>query len=167
MADFVSKSVVKRVERVLATPFASKTTLNSLISTILADNPWGCTPYISGGESLPAVMKSSESYSGTIVFENTEGKQVGKVSVRAPTAASFDTVVSKILADSSLGSAMGATGSHDSSDDVFSVTLKCHAPNGELYNVTFRRDKVSISSFESDSILTTIESWADTVSDLA
>ncbi|WP_239441561.1 hypothetical protein [Methanospirillum hungatei] len=66
MADFVSKSVVKSSVRELSSPLASKAELNTIIGTILADNPWGCTPYTSGGETLPAVSKSSEYYSGTI-----------------------------------------------------------------------------------------------------
>jgi hypothetical protein len=167
MADFVSKSVVKSAERVLATPLASKATLNTIVGNILADNPWGCTPYQSGGENLPAVAKSTEYYSGTIIYENNEGKQVGRISVRAPSSGAFDTTVSTLLAQAGLDTAMGGTASHDSSEDGFSVTLKCHAANGELYNVSFKRDKVSISSFESDGIMTTVETWADTVSELA
>lgn len=58
---------------------------------------------------------------------------------------------------------MGGTGSHDSSEDGCSVTLKCHTDTGELYNVGFKREKVTVSSDEADSILTTIETWADTV----
>ena len=167
MADFVSKSVVKSAERVLATPLASKAALNTIIGDILADNPWGCTPYTSGGDNLPAVAKSSEYYSGAVIYENNEGKQVGRVSIRSPTSTSFDTSIATILANTAIETAMGGTASHDSSDDGFSVTLKCHTASGELYNVSFRRDKVSITSYESDGIRTTIETWADTVSDLA
>ncbi len=162
MADFVAKSTVKSAERVLATPFASKAALNTIIGTILADNP--C---LSGGENLPAVQKSAETYTGTIVYENTAGKQIGKISIRAPSSAGFDTAVATILANEALQTAIGGSASHDSSEDGFSVTLKCHAASGELYNVTFKRDKVTVSSFEADSILSTIETWADTIPALA
>lgn len=167
MADFVSKSVVKSAERVLATPFASKDAMNTIIGDILADNPWGCTSYESGGETNPAIMKGSEYYSGTVVYENIEGKQVGRISVKAPSSGGFDTNISTILANTVLSTAMGGTASHDSSDDGYSVTLKCHAANGELFNVAFKRDRISVSSYEADSILTTIETWADTVGALA
>ena len=167
MADFVSKSVVKSSVRELSSPLASKAELNTIIGTILADNPWGCTPYTSGGETLPAVSKSSEYYSGTIVYENNDGKQVGRIAVRAPSAGGFDTTVTNVLAEEALETAMGGVGSNDSSEDGFSVTLKCHAANGELYNVTFKRDKVSVTSYESDAVLTTIETWADTIPALA
>ena len=167
MADFVAKSTVKSAERILATPFANKEAMNTIIGTILSDNPWGCTPYLSGGENLPAVQKSAENYTGTVIYENNDGKQVGRISIRAPSSAAFDTIIATILADNTIETAMGGTPSHDSSEDGYSITLKCHAANGELYNVTFKRDKVSISSYESDSILTTVETWADTVSELA
>ncbi|WP_181391519.1 hypothetical protein ACKUB1_03040 [Methanospirillum stamsii] len=58
---------------------------------------------------------------------------------------------------------MGGTGSHDSSEDGCSVILKYHTDTGELYNVGFKREKITVSSDEADSILTTIETWADTV----
>lgn len=167
MADFESKSVIKSVERKLTTPFASKEAMNTIISAIITDNPWGCTTYISGGSTLPPVQKSSEYYSGAIIYENIEGKQVGKISVRAKTSGGFDTNIATILANTAIASAMGGTASHDSSEDAFNVTLKCHSSDGELYNVNFKRDKVSISSFESDSIKNTIETWADTVPELA
>jgi len=46
-------------------------------------------------------------------------------------------------------------------------SVKCHAANGEFYNVTFKRDKVTLSSYEDDAILDTIETWADSVPALA
>lgn len=167
MGDFVSKSVVKSAERVLATPFASKDAMNTIISDVITENPWGCTSYESGGETIAGVQKSSEYYTGTVVYENVEGKQVGRISVRSSSSGAFDTNISTILANTAISSAMGGTGSHDSSEDGYSVTLKCHTASGELYNVTFKRDKVTVSSYESDTILTTIETWADTVSGLA
>ncbi|NLV26152.1 MAG: hypothetical protein GXY48_03135 [Methanomicrobiales archaeon] len=167
MADFVTKSTVKSAERVLASPFASKEAMNTIVSGIITDNPWNCTSYTSGGATLSPVQKSSEYYTGKVVYENNEGKQVGYVTVRAGTSGAFDTLISTVLANTAMASAMGGTASHDSSEDSFSVTLKCHTDTGELYNVAFKRDRVSISSFESDSILTTIETWADTVTALA
>jgi len=165
--NFVAKSTIKSAERILATPFASKAALNTIIGSILADNPWGCTPYLSGGENLPGVQKSAEKYTGTVIYENNDGKQVGRISIRAPSSGAFDTTIANILANEALETAIGGVASHDRSEDGFSVTLKCHAASGELYNVSFKREKVIVSSFEADSILTTIETWADTVPALA
>lgn len=167
MADFVAKSTVKSAERKLATPFASKEAMNTIISAIITDNPWGCTSYTSGGETLAAVQKTSEYYTGKIPYENVQGKTVGQISVKAGTAGAFDTNISTIVANTALASAMGGTASHDSSEDSFSVTLKCHSDTGELYNVRFSRDAINVSSYEADSILTTIETWADGITALA
>nr|WP_319537904.1 hypothetical protein [uncultured Methanospirillum sp.] len=87
--------------------------------------------------------------------------------MKAPTSAAFSTDISTIVGTAALGTAMGGTPSHDSSEDSFSCTLKCHASNGENFNVTFKRDSLTVSSYEADSILTGIESWADTVAILA
>lgn len=167
MADFVAKSTVKSAERVLAAPFASKDAMNTIIAGIITDNPWNCTSYTSGGETLAPVQKTSEYYTGKVVYENTEGKQVGYVTVRAGSSGAFDTITSTVLANTAMASAMGGTASHDSSEDNFSVTLKCHTETGELFNVRFNRTGVMVSSYEADSILTTIETWADTIPALA
>lgn len=167
MADFVSKSTVKSAERKLAEPFETKAAFLTVVNTVISDNPWGCTPYTSAGETLPAVSKSTEYYSGKVVYEDAQLKNVGNVSIKAPSSTGFDTAISNTLANAALETAFGATASHDSSEDNFSVTLKCHAANGELYNVRFSRDAVSVTSYEADSILTAIETWADTIPALA
>lgn len=167
MADFTPKSTVKSAVRNLTEPLASKTVLNTIIGGILADNPWGCTPYLSAGETIPAISKSSEYYSGKVIYENVQGKQVASVSIKAPSASGFDTAMTNTLAEEALETAFGGVASHDSSEDTFSVTLKCHAANGELYNVRFSRDNVAVTSYEADAILETIETWADTVTELA
>ncbi|QXO93739.1 hypothetical protein KSK55_10280 [Methanospirillum purgamenti] len=167
MADFVQKSTVKSAGRKLSTPLASKTVLNTIIGNILVDNPWSCTSYVSGGETLPAVQKTSEAYSGKVIYENTQGKAVGTITVKAPTSGAFDTDMTTILANTAFETAMGGTASHDSSEDSFTVTLKGHTASGELFNVRFTREAITVSSYEADAILTTIETWADTVPDLA
>lgn len=124
MADFVPKSAVKSAVRTLTTPFETKAAMNTVIGSILTDNPWECTSYTSGGASLPAVAKSTEAYSGKVIYENTEGKQIGTVTIKAPTSSGFDTCMSNTLANTALETAMGDVASHDRSDDSFSVTLK-------------------------------------------
>nr|WP_319537629.1 hypothetical protein [uncultured Methanospirillum sp.] len=83
--------------------------------------------------------------------------------------AAVNTTVTQITGNTAITTAMGSgvSASRDSSEDTFSCTLKCHASNGELYSVTFKRDSVSLSSYEADSIRTGLEAWADTVAILA
>jgi hypothetical protein len=167
MADFTTKSVTKSAERILTTPIDTVANFLALVQDLIDNNPWGCVSYTSNGATVAGVVRGSEYYSGKVVYENTEAKTVGQISVRAPTSAAFSTDISTIIATTAISTAMGGTASHDSSEDTFSCTLKCHASNGENYNVTFKRDSVSVSGYEADSILTVIESWADTVALLA
>jgi hypothetical protein len=56
---------------------------------------------------------------------------------------------------------------HDAESDSFSATLRCHDANGELYNLTFSRDRITLQSYSDDAIRTKVETWADTVPHLA
>jgi hypothetical protein len=167
MADFTQKSVTKSAERMLTTPIGTVAAFLALIQDVLDNNPWGCVSYTSNGVTVAAVVRGSEYYSGKIVYENAEAKTVGQISVKAPTSAAFSTDVSTIVATTAINTAMGGTPSHDSSEDSFSCSLKCHAANGENYSVTFRRDSITLSSYEADSIRTSLESWADAITTLA
>ena len=169
MGDFTQKSVVKSAVRKLTAPIADYTTFSGIVQDVIDNNPWGCTPYESAGVAKPAVEKSKEAYAASIVYENTEAKQIGAIPVRGPTMAAVNTTVTQITGNAAITTAMGtgASVSRDSSEDTFSCTLKCHATSGELYSVTFKRDSVTLSSYENDAIRTALESWADTVAILA
>ncbi|HWQ64948.1 MAG TPA: hypothetical protein VN429_11070 [Methanospirillum sp.] len=169
MGDFTQKSVVKSAMRKLATPIADYATFHALIQDVLENNPWGCTTYESAGVAKPAVEKTKESYAATIVYENAEAKTVGSIPIRGPTMEAVNTAVTQITGSAAITTGMGAgvAASRDSSEDSFSCTIKAHANNGELYSVSFKRDSVTLSSYENDAIRTGIETWADTVAILA
>ena len=101
------------------------------------------------------------------MYEDAEAKMVGHISVRDPKSTGFSTNVSTILGTAALGTAMGGSPSHDSSADAFSVALKCHHSNGENYSVILKRDSITVSSYETGTIRTSLDSWADTVVILA
>ncbi len=169
MADFTVKSTVKSAVRNLASPIADYTTFNTLIQDILDDNPWGCTTYESGGVSHQGVEVSKESYAASIIYENAEAKTVGQIPVKGPTMAAVNTAVTQITGNATITGAMGSgvSASRDSSEDTFSKTLKCHASNGEIFMVSFKRDSISLTSYDADSIRTTLETWADGIAALA
>lgn len=102
----LSRRSRKHTERELATPLAGKAVLNTIVVNILADNNWGCTPYPSGGEIVLVVAKSSEYYSGSFIYENNDGKQFGRISVRSPASGSFDITIGTILTDNAMETAM-------------------------------------------------------------
>ena len=167
MADFVARSAVKSAERKLTTPIDTISNFVSLVNNFITNNPLGCTPYLSAGQTVAGVVKGTEYYSGKVVYEDALAKTVGTISIKAPTMAAFNTDVITILADATLRSAMGGTPSHDSSEDNFSCTVKCHYSNDELFQIAFKRDSIVVSSYEDDAILTAVETWADSVTALA
>ena len=167
MGDFVQKSITKTAVRELTAPIESITAFNTIVAAILSGNPWGCTAYEIAGVAQSPVAKSREGYTARIEFEDNEAKIVGSVNARAPTVAAFNGAVTAVVADEDLATAMGGDAIHVSERDAFSATLKCHDPNGEIYYVSFGREQVRVSSYSDDTILATIETWADTVPALA
>ncbi|QXO95911.1 hypothetical protein KSK55_05865 [Methanospirillum purgamenti] len=55
----------------------------------------GCTDYTLSGANVEGVNRSSQAYSGKIIYENAEAKTVGQISIKAPTVAAFNTDVTK------------------------------------------------------------------------
>ena len=157
MADFVQNAAVKSALRKLSAPLETMAVFKALITDIVTNNPWGGVDYVSGGATIDGCLRGSERYTGKVVYENNEAKTVGQISVSAQTSAGFATDISTILSTAALGTAMGGTPSHDSSEDTFSVQIKMNHTNGEKYTVTVKRDSISVSSYEADAILTAIE----------
>jgi hypothetical protein len=66
-----------------------------------------------------------------------------------------------------MAAAHGGTANHDTDNETYSVTIRCHDPNGELYFVNIARSQVTLTSFTDDAIRTKVETWADSVPALA
>ncbi|HNT08983.1 MULTISPECIES: hypothetical protein [unclassified Methanoculleus] len=69
MADFVQKTVNKTAVRDLAVPIADVTSLNTLIESVIADNPFGCVGYTGAdGQPVAAVIRNREHYTAKVDF---------------------------------------------------------------------------------------------------
>ncbi|MEN6342805.1 MAG: hypothetical protein ABFC89_09630 [Methanospirillum sp.] len=167
MANFTPKSIVKSAVRTLTNPIATLANFTEVVDDIITNNPFGCTPYTSGGQSMPAVEKTREAYTARFVYEDNEAAAIGTTAVKCPTVAAFNGVVAAVPAATAINIAIGSTAVHVSDDDSFSATVRCHDANGELYNVAITRTTVTVSGYEADAILTAIENWADAVPYLA
>jgi hypothetical protein len=167
MADFVQTSNTKTAVRDLAAPIADVTAFNTIVQGVITGNPWVCTAYTYGDVPQDPVMKNREAYTGYVVYEDVEAKSVGFVSARAKTITGFNASIAEILGNAELATAMGGDAVRDSESENYSVALKCHDANGEVYYVTFSRDQVRVSSYSDDAIRTRIETWADTIPALA
>ena len=97
MADFVTKSVTKSAVREFTAQIDTLVNYNALIQSILTGNPWNCTSYQSAGETIPAVKENKAYVSGKIIYENTNGKQVGYIQVQGPDSTAFSTTVLPLI----------------------------------------------------------------------
>jgi hypothetical protein len=55
---------------------------------------------------------------------------------------------------------------HVPTADHFSVLMKCHDPGGEFYFLSLARDRLTLSSYQSDGIRDRVGRWADGVAGL-
>ncbi|MCX6693015.1 MAG: hypothetical protein NT074_00430 [Methanomicrobiales archaeon] len=168
MGDFIQSSIVKSATRVLATPLPLATA-NTLITTITgATNPFATADYEVSGETVDGCQKTSESYSGRIIYEDALAVSVGTINVRRPVQANFESAMTRILADTTLAGHMGGEPVRDTEFETYSQTIRCKdAATLELYTVTFTPAYVKVTSYSDDSILTRIEAWADLQASLA
>ena len=169
MADFVQKTVNKTAVRDLAVPIATVTSFNTLIESVITDNPFGCVGYTgSDGQPVAAVIRNREHYTAKVNFLNGEGKKVGTVSLQSPTIAAFEANAAEVLNNAALATAMGASDAlRNAPGETYYAQLKCHDPSGDDYYVTFTRKTVRLSSYQDDAIRTAVETWADAVGALA
>jgi hypothetical protein len=167
MADFVQSNETKNAVRKLAAPISDVATLDGIVASVIATNPFGCVGYMTAGTNPPGVEKTREAYTARFIYQDEVAGNAGIGSHRFNSIAGYNAGITAVMAAAALNTAHDGTPLHDSDNDSFAVTLKCHDPNGELYNVTFSRERVSVQSYSDDAILAKVETWADTVTALA
>ena len=167
MTDFVQTSETKHAVRKLSNPIEDAVTFNNVVQSVIAANPFGCVSYMTAGESHPAVEKTREAYTAKIIYQDNDARICGTGTHRFMSLAGYNNGSAAILADTALATAHGGIAAHDFDSDAWSATLKCHDPNGEIYNVVLSRDQVILTSYESEDIRTKVETWADSVPELA
>jgi len=167
MADFVQKTTVKTAVRKLANPIEDVTTFNTIVASVLTDNPFECVAYMTAGTNHAGVEKTKEYYVAKVVYQDNAANTVGNESGRYNTIAGFNAGAAAILANTALTAAHAGSPHRDTDNETYSATVKCHDVNGEIYMVTFSRDSMGLTSYSDDSIRTKVETWADTVPALA
>jgi hypothetical protein len=167
MADFTSGTTTKSAIRKFADPLPDVTAFETIVQSVITSNPFQCVTYNAGGAEHDPVERSRQGYTARVIYTDVNAKTVGIVTIRAADVAGFTAVANRVAADSTIATALGGTASRDYAHEAFAVTLKCHDPNGELYYLSFTRDRVTLSSYTDDAILSRIETWADTIPALA
>ena len=167
MADFVQSSQTKSAVRTLASPIEDVTTFNSIVQSVITDNPFACVSYITAGVTHDPVEKTKESYTVKVVYQDTDAKTVGNDASKFSTIAGFTAGAAALAASTALKSAHTGTAVRDIDNETYSATIRCHDPNGELFNITFSRGRLSLTSYSDEAIRVKVEAWADTVAALA
>ena len=77
MADFTQNSAVKSAVRKLAEPIADVDAFNTLVQSVITNNPFGCAARIVSGVNHPPIEKSKESYTARFVYQDEDAKKIG------------------------------------------------------------------------------------------
>lgn len=167
MTHFRQKSGSRSASKRLKHPLPDIATFSAIVQDLIMKNPLGCTSYFIKRRNFPPVMSVRERYTAKFVYLNAQGKQVGASSEVYDSAEGYE--IGKASMITSLANIAAHRGKivHLPDADLFSATLKCHDPSGELYFVSLARDRITVSSYEDDAILKTVEKWAGTIPELA
>jgi hypothetical protein len=165
-SDLGQDAQEKIVIRELANPIADVSTFNMIVQSVITDNLFACVGYTSNGKTHDPIEKIKEVYTARILYKDNNGSIVDTREVTFNSYAEYESGITAIPAIIQTTNDQGGIAIHDPKFDVYDATLKCHDPNGEIYNVGFARDDVIFAASSDDTIRTRFETWANTVAAL-
>jgi hypothetical protein len=164
---FKPRPGTKSAVHILKTPFPDITTSDAVIRSLVLKNPLGCTSYMCAKRNHPPVEIVREMYTAKFVYVNAGKKQIGAGLDRYDSVEGYETGIASVISNmANIASHRGKV-KHTPAADLFSVTLKCHDPDGECYFLSIARDRVTLSSYTDDAIRHRAETWTDSVPALA
>ena len=167
MAHFNQRDGTTSTIHRLKNPIPDITVFDDIIRDLVLKNPLGGTSYRSAKKHHPPVEKVREMYTAKFVYTNTQGKRVGRTSEVYDSVEGYETGIASVISNmANIASHRGKV-KHVPGADLFSVLLKCHDPNGELYFLSIARDRVTLASYNDDAIRHRVEAWAERVPALA
>jgi hypothetical protein len=167
MASFNQVPGKKSADITLKNPFPDIVAFNSVVQQLILKNPLGCTSYRSARKHHPPVEKVREWYTAKYVYVDEKGKQIGNGLDRYNSIEGYQYGIAAVISNMANLAAHRGKIRHLPDSDLYSVILKCHDPEGELYFLSFTRDRVTLSSYEDSSILARVEDWTNQVPALA
>lgn len=167
MRYFKPKPGTKSAVHILKKPFPDIVAFDTIIRTLLLDNPLGCISYMCAKRNHPPLEIVREMYTAKFVYLNTEGKQIGTGLDRYDSVEGYQAGIVAVISNmANIASHRGKV-KHLPAADLFSILLKCHDPDGELYFLSIARERVTLSSYSDDEIHKRIDMWTDGVPALA
>jgi hypothetical protein len=136
---------------------------DAVVRSLILANPLGCTSYRTVRRNHPPLEVVREMYTAKFAYSDPAGKQVGIGLDRYNSVEGYQTGVAAVISNmANIASHRGKV-KHLPGADLFSVLMKCHDADGELYFLSLARDRVTLSSYTDDSIRKRIEKWTDAV----
>ena len=86
---------------------------------------------MTAGETHPAVEKTREAYTVRLLYQDADANTVSTGAHKFNTLPGYTSGSAALLSAVPVTTAHGGTAVHDVDNDSFSVTFKCHDPNGE------------------------------------
>lgn len=163
MKQFHQKPGTKSATRILERPFSDITTFSAVIQSLIMKNPLGCTSYWIKRKNNQPVVKVREMYTAKFVYENAMQKRIGAGHETYNSVEGYQYGIAAVISNMANIAAHRGKVRHLPDADHFSVILKCHDPNGELYFLSLARDRMTVSSYSDDAIRKRVEEWADSV----
>lgn len=166
MAHFNQKPGTKSAIRRLKNPVPDITAFDTIIQMLVLKNMLGCTSYRSARKNHPPVEKVREMYTAKFVYTDTAGTRIGSGSEVYDTIEGYQFGIAAVISNMANIAAHRGKARHIPEKDLFSVLLKCHAPEGEMFFLSLARDRITVSSYSNDAIRGRVEQWADGVPEL-
>jgi hypothetical protein len=151
----------------LKKPLLDATTFDAVVRSLIMNNPLRCTSYWSRRKNHRPVEKVREMYTAKFVYEDPNGKRIGTGQEMYDSLEGYQYGIAAVISNMANIAAHRGKVRHIPDTDHFSVILKCHDPDGELYFLSIARDRVTVSSYTDDGIRRRVERWSDGVPALA
>ena len=163
MRYFKPKPGTKSAVRILKQPLPDITAFDAVVQSLVLNNPLGCTSYRSAKKNHPPVEIVREMYTAKFVYLNAIGKQIGIGLDRYDSVEGYYTGIAAVISNMANIAAHRGKVRHIPAADLFSVLMKCHDKDRELYFLSIARGRVTLSSYNDDTIRERVEKWADGV----
>jgi len=163
LAHFNQRPGTKSASRRMKTPFPDITAFDAVVRSLILKNPLGCSSYRSVKRVHPPVENIREMYTAKFVYEDAKGRRIGTGQDMYNSVAGYQYGIAAVISNMANIAAHGGKARHLPGADLYSVIVKCHDPDGELYFLSITRDRLTLSSYMDDGIRERVDAWADTV----
>lgn len=167
MAHFNQKPGTKSAVHFLKKPFPDLVAFDAVVRSLVMDNPLCCTSYRTAKRNHPPVEKVREMYTAKFVYEDPHGKRIGTGQEMYDSVEGYQYGIAAVISNMANIAAHRGKVRHIPDKDLFSVILKCHNPDGEMYFLSLARDRLTVSSYTDDGIRRRVDQWTDGVPVLA